>query len=44
MHHEAKHQAIITYNATVLGRKIDKEQARKEMLTREQFLEVHEQH
>jgi hypothetical protein len=42
MHHEEKHQAVITYYALVLGQKIGKEEARRTMLTREQFLEVHE--
>jgi hypothetical protein len=42
MHHEVKHQAVITYYASVLGQKIGKEEARRTMLTREQFLEVHE--
>jgi hypothetical protein len=42
MHHEVKHQAVITYYALVLGQKISKEEARRTMLTREQFLEVHE--
>jgi hypothetical protein len=44
MHHEVKHQAVITYYALVLGQKIDEEEARRKMLTHEQFLEVHEQH
>jgi hypothetical protein len=42
MHHKVKHQAVITYYALVLGQKIGKEEARRTMLTREQFLEVHE--
>jgi hypothetical protein len=42
MHHGVKHQAVITYYALVLGQKIGKEEARRTMLTREQFLEVHE--
>jgi hypothetical protein len=42
MHHEVKHQAVITYYALVLGQNIGKEEARRTMLTREQFLEVHE--
>jgi hypothetical protein len=41
MHHEVKHQAVITYYALVLGQKIGKEEARR-MLTCEQLLEVHE--
>jgi hypothetical protein len=44
MHHEVKDLVIITYYALVLGQKIEKEEARRAMLTREQFLEVHEQH
>jgi hypothetical protein len=43
MHHEVKHQAVITYYALVLGQKIGKEESRRTMLTREQFLEVHDQ-
>jgi hypothetical protein len=43
MHHEVKHEAVITYYVLVLGQKIDEEEARRTMLTREQFLEVHEQ-
>jgi hypothetical protein len=42
MHHEVKHQTVITYYALVLGQKIGKEEARRMMLTRKQFLEVHE--
>jgi hypothetical protein len=42
MYHEVKHQAIITYYGLVLGQKIGKEEARRTMLTRELFLEVHE--
>jgi hypothetical protein len=42
MHDEVKHQAVITYYVLVLGQKIGKEEARKTMLTREQFLEVYE--
>jgi hypothetical protein len=40
MHHEVKHQAVVTYYALVLGQKISKEEARRTMLTREQFIEV----
>jgi hypothetical protein len=42
MHHEVKHQAVITYYTLVLGQKIGKEEARRTILTCEQFLEVHE--
>jgi hypothetical protein len=42
MHHEVKHHAIITYYVLVLGQNIGMEEARRTMLTREQFLEVHE--
>jgi hypothetical protein len=44
MHHEVKHQAVITYYTLVLGQNIDNEEARRTILTREQFFEVHEQH
>jgi hypothetical protein len=35
MHYEARIQAIITYNANVLGLKINKAQARRMSLTKE---------
>jgi hypothetical protein len=44
MHYEARIQAIITYNATYLGLKINKTQARNMRLTREQYLQVNIEH
>ena len=44
MHHDVKHQAVITYHASVLGTRMEKEEARRTMLTRDQFLSVDEQH
>jgi hypothetical protein len=41
MHHKVKHQDVITYYTLVLGQKIGKEEARRTILTREQFFEVH---
>jgi hypothetical protein len=38
--YEARVQAIINYHATVLGERVNKEQARTMRLTREQYLEV----
>jgi hypothetical protein len=35
MHHEVKHQAVITYYTLVLGQNIDKEEAKRMMLTHE---------
>jgi hypothetical protein len=40
LHYEARVQAIINYHATVLGERVNKEQARTMRLTREQYLEV----
>jgi len=40
MHYEARVQAIVTYNATNLGTKISKAEARNMRLTREQHLQV----
>ena len=44
MHYEARVQAVITYNATYLGLKITKQEARNMRLTREQYLQVNIEH
>jgi hypothetical protein len=44
MHYKAHIQAIITYNAQVLGVKFNKTQARNTRLTREQYLQVNKEH
>jgi len=44
MHHETRIQTIITYYESKLGEKVSKEEARKMMLTRDQYLEVDKEH
>jgi len=44
MHHETRIQTIITYYGSKLGEKVSKEEARKMMLTRDQYLEVDKEH
>ena len=44
MHYEARVQAIVTYNATYLGSKINKTQARNMRLTREEYIQVNIEH
>lgn len=44
MHYEARVQAIVTYNATYLGVKINKTQARNMRLTREEYMQVNIEH
>jgi hypothetical protein len=40
MHYEARIQAIITYHGSVLGERVNKQQARTMSLTRDQYLQV----
>jgi len=40
MHYEARLQAVVTYNATFEFRKVTKKEARKETLTKEQYMKV----
>ena len=44
MHHEVRIQAIITYYGSKLGERKIKKDAREMQLTREQYLEVNEEH
>jgi hypothetical protein len=44
MHYEARVQAIITYHAMFLGRKVTKAEARNITLTWEQYLQVNIEH
>ena len=44
MHHKTHIQAIITYYGSKLGEKVSKEEARKMMLTWDQYLEVDKEH
>jgi len=40
MHYEARLQAVVTYNAAFEFRKVTKKEARKETLTKEQYMKV----
>ena len=40
MHYEARLQAVVTYNVTFEFRKVTKKEARKETLTKEQYMKV----
>ena len=40
MHYEARLQAVVTYNMTFEFRKVMKKEARKETLTKEQYMKV----
>jgi hypothetical protein len=40
MHYEARIQAIVTYHCSVLGERVNKQQARTMSLTRDQYLQV----
>jgi hypothetical protein len=44
IHYEARIQAIITYNAQVLGVKTTKAEARNMSLTRNQYLQVNKEY
>lgn len=44
MHHEVRVQAIVTYHGSKLGEKVTKKDARNMTLTRDQYLEVDEEH
>ena len=44
MHHEAKIQATVSYYGSKLGQKLSKTEARHTTLTRDQYLEVDEEH
>ena len=44
MHHEVRIQAIVTYYRSKLGERKTKKDAREMQLTREQYLEVNEEH
>lgn len=44
MHHEVRIQAIVTYYGSKLGERKTKKDAREMQLTREQYLEVNEEH
>ena len=44
MHHEVRIQAIVTYYGSKLGERKTKKEAREMQLTREQYLEVNEEH
>jgi hypothetical protein len=44
MHYEARVEAVVTYNARFIGRKINKTEARNMTLTREQYLQVNIEH
>ena len=44
MHHEVHIQAIVTYYGSKLGGRKTKKDAREMQLTREQYLEVNEEH
>ena len=44
MHHEARIQAIVTYYGSKLEERKTKKDAREMQLTREQYLEVNEEH
>ena len=44
MHHEVCIQAILTYYGSKLGERKTKKDAREMQLTREQYLEVNEEH
>ena len=44
MHHEVRIQAIVTYYGSKLGERKTKKDTREMQLTREQYLEVNEEH
>ena len=44
IHHEVRIQAIVTYYGSKLGERKTKKEAREMQLTREQYLEVNEEH
>ena len=44
MHHEVRIQAIVTYYGSKHGERKTKKDAREMQLTREQYLEVNEEH
>ena len=44
MHHEVHIQAIVTYYGSKLGERKTKKDTREMQLTREQYLEVNEEH
>ena len=44
MHHEVRIQAIVTYYGSKLGERKTKKDAGEMQLTREQYLEVNEEH
>lgn len=44
MLHEVRIQAIVTYHGSRLGEKVTKTEARRMTLTRDQYLEVDEEH